>query len=328
MIVKRAGNAVHANNAVTIWTPAKLNLLLEVLQRRDDGFHEIETLMSPITWRDTLRLIPNSTGQVTLDCTWTRGIEARRNCRQLPSDCQAYANLPAAKDNLVTKAVKLLQAHGGTEYGADIRLHKRIPSAAGLGGASSDAAAALLAANHAWKLQWSNDQLAELSATLGSDIPFFFVRQSAVCRGRGEQIEPFSPRGMQYFVIVKPAAGLSTAAVYGACRPTTKPHKADDLRSRLEHSAANPEDWFFNRLQEPALTLSPDLKSLARDLEQISKSRSFLSGSGTSHFVRCRNAKHARRLAALARGRGLGAVCCSVSATRGTSRRVSGTYST
>jgi len=322
MIVKRAGNTIH------VWTPAKLNLFLEILGRRDDGYHEIETLMSAIDWYDTLSFVPTSSEAIALDCAWADGIEARRNARHLPADCQAFAELPPADDNLVMRAVRLLKQEAAVQQGGEIRLRKRIPAAAGLGGASSDAAAALLAANMAWNLAWPIGRLSEIAARLGSDIPFFFGKQSAVCRGRGELIEPFRVRGVQSYVVVKPAAGLSTAEVYRQCRPAEVARRVEPTKAALESSDPRPETWFFNRLESAALAVSPQLARLQREMENISKSRSFMSGSGTSHFVRCRNARHARRVSALARGRGLGAVCCSVTADRGTGREAGDQYST
>ena len=100
-----------------------------------------------------------------------------------------------------------------------MRLVKRIPSAAGLGGGSSDAAAALTLANDAWGLGWSPAQLSRLGSELGSDVPSFFAGGPAVCRGRGEQVEPVAGLGMLHFVVVRPPAGLATADGYRACRP-------------------------------------------------------------------------------------------------------------
>lgn len=307
MIVKRAGLLT------VVWTPAKLNLFLEVLHRRGDGYHEIETLMSPIAWRDTLYFVPDQSGRVTLDCQWTLGIEARRNCRRASASGKPYAHLPPADDNLVMRAVKLLQAEAGVASGARIQLRKRIPAAAGLGGASSDAAAALVAANLGWKLEWPLERLCKLAARLGSDIPFFLLSKPAICRGRGERIESIDCRGVQHNVIVKPATGLSTAAVYRQCRVPAEPKQIEPLQAALTQGAGRASRYFFNRLAEPAAMLSPELANLKGELERIGQCSVFMSGSGTSHFVPCRNARHARRVAARARGRGLGAVCCSAS---------------
>ena len=162
MFVCRSGDTLRVD------APAKLNLFLEVLERRPDGFHEIETLMVPISLFDTLWLRPTPHPGIHLQCVWAPGLAL--------TDAVSYAatTLPAVEENLVYKSLTRLAKAADVPYGADVFLVKRIPAAAGLGGASSDAAAALLAANAAWNLQWSRTQLQELAATLGSDIPFFF----------------------------------------------------------------------------------------------------------------------------------------------------------
>ena len=133
MNIKRAGEAV------LVHTPAKLNLFLHVLGRREDGFHEIETLMRTIPWRDTLSFEPTDSRELTLDCGWAGGIEARRRSAG-GGFREVYNELPPPEENLVWRAAELIREVSGTQQGANIWLRKRIPSAAGLGGASSDAA--------------------------------------------------------------------------------------------------------------------------------------------------------------------------------------------
>ena len=134
-----------------------------------------------------------------------------------------FEDVPRDGKNLVLRAVELVRRRTGTKQGARLRLIKRIPTAAGLGGGSSDAAAALVAANLGWKLGLSLPELAALAAELGSDVPFFLNRGPAVCRGRGERIEPADGLGLMNFVVVRPPEGLATAAVYGVCRPAASP---------------------------------------------------------------------------------------------------------
>ncbi len=113
----------------------------------------------------------------------------------------------------------LLRDRAGIRAGARLRLLKRIPATAGLGGGSSDAAAALLAGNVGWNLNWSRERLMELAAELGSDVPFFLAGGAAICRGRGEVVAPVGRLGTLFGVVVRPPVGLSTARVYGHCRP-------------------------------------------------------------------------------------------------------------
>src|SRR5690606_4305446 len=135
-------------------------------------------------------------------CQWAAAAEAQAG---------RLGDLPTDRSNLAVRAVELLQARAGIEAGATMRLVKRIPSAAGLGGGSSDAAAALMAANQAWGLNWSVSKLETLAGELGSDVPFFLTPGAAICRGRGERVEPL-PRTMPlHVVVVRPPVGLSTA---------------------------------------------------------------------------------------------------------------------
>ena len=142
---------------------------------------------------------------------------------------------------------------------------KRIPAAAGLGGGSSDAAAALVAANEGWRLGRSREELAAWAAELGSDVPFFLAGSSAVCRGRGERVEPVVEFGAMSFVVVYPPEGLSTAAVYGACRPAEEARSSRPLLEALKRG-----DWrqagrrLWNRLQPAAEALSPWVGRLQR----------------------------------------------------------------
>src|SRR5262249_54226146 len=128
----------------------------------------------------------------------------------------SFQNVPTGPDNLVVKALRLLQERSGCHLGARVELLKQIPMAAGMGGGSSDAAAALRLANHAWRLSWNDTPLTELAAELGSDIPFFMSQGAAICRGRGEQVERVRQLPALHFVIVKPADALGAGEVYAA----------------------------------------------------------------------------------------------------------------
>ncbi|MGA2258695.1 MAG: hypothetical protein ABSG53_28850, partial [Thermoguttaceae bacterium] len=155
---------IHRNSVeIVIQTPAKLNLFFEVLGKRSDGYHEIETLMCPIGWYDTLCFRGASSEELDLECQWG----------SVASGGSGFEEVPRDGKNLVLRAVDLVRRRTGTKQGARLRLTKRIPTAAGLGGGSSDAAAALVAANLGWRLGLSLPELASLAAELGSDVPFF-----------------------------------------------------------------------------------------------------------------------------------------------------------
>jgi len=145
---------------VIVHAPAKLNLFFEVLGRRDDGYHEVETLVSPIALYDTLFFEGDGSGDLRLTCEAVSGLWG--------SDATWLGDFPQGEENLVVRAVELLRRRAGARRGATLRLVKRIPTAAGLGGGSSDAAAALAAANAGWGLNWPWQRLAQLGAELVS----------------------------------------------------------------------------------------------------------------------------------------------------------------
>jgi 4-diphosphocytidyl-2-C-methyl-D-erythritol kinase len=291
---------------VIVRAPAKLNLFFEVLARRNDGFHEIETLMVPIGLYDTLTARDDPAGHLHLDCAWDIPATQASSGASLEETLGA---LPAPEDNLAHRAVRLLRERANVDRGISLSLVKRIPSAAGLGGGSSDAAAALLAANEIWQLGWSRAQLAEFAAELGSDVPFFVVGGAAICRGRGERIEPLSGIFPLHFVVVRPPVGLATAAVYKHCQVAERPRRLAPLVEALRGGdARNLNQLIHNRLQDAAETLCPWIVTLQREMGSQDLLADQMSGSGTSYFGICRHAGHARRVARRLQSRGLGRV--------------------
>lgn len=303
---------IHRDSVdIVIQTPAKLNLFFEVLGKRADGFHEIETLMVPIGLYDSIFFKEDSNGQIQFDCQRVEGSSTREPSS---SDAQvstagAAESIPDGSANLVYRAVELLRRRANVRSGARLRLVKRIPIAAGLGGGSSDAAAALLAANKGWKLNWSTAELADLAAELGSDVPFFLDDGPAVCRGRGERIEPIGGLGALCFVVVRPPAGLSTADVYRACKPAKTPRRLSPILDALgggDLSAAG--RLLFNRLQPTAAKLSPWIHKLESEFQGQDCLGHIMSGSGTCYFGLCHNMRHARRVAGRLHASGIGVV--------------------
>ena len=306
--------------------PAKINLFLEILGKRSDGYHEIETLMSPIGLYDSLTVEATESPEIRLDCRWAAGMNGQQGGREsLASGAQPhgesgtpktpdpveFGDLPSEKENLVYKAASLLQQRSGCGRGAEIRLLKRIPSAAGLGGASSDAAAVLVAANLGWQLSWSGERLAELAAELGSDIPFFLGSGSAICRGRGERIEATRPIHL-HVVVVRPPVGLSTPQVYKGCRPASAPASVSKLQSGLRRGNWNEvKSALVNRLEEPAAQLTPWIGRLRKEFETAGCVAWQMSGSGSSYFGICENARHARRVAGRLRSKRVGMVAAT-----------------
>ena len=315
-------------NGVVVATPAKLNLFFEVLARRPDGYHEIETLMAPLALFDTLvfrDLGPNGPGNeaaVALDIEWASGLRKRRSATGFESrragdetfgaaacggETGDLEELPTGNDNIAVRAIELLRRRAGVERRCAVRLTKRIPSAAGLGGGSSDAAAALAAANVAWNLGWTRDRLLPLAAELGSDVPFFLYRGPAICRGRGEQVTQVARFGVLFVVVVRPPQGLRTAAVYQASQPSTSVRSAAAVLEGLCE-----RDWrrleIYNALTPAARRLSPWIARLEQEFAGTGCLAVGMSGSGTSYFGICRSARHARCVSGRLRSRQLGRV--------------------
>lgn len=290
-----------------VHAPAKLNLLLEVLDYRDDGYHELATLMTPVRLFDSIAFEPTPAAaapQGTIEFT-IRGADVA-------------ADIPAGASNLVVRALELLRRRSGCELGAKVELIKRIPSAAGLGGGSSDAAAALRLGNRAWQIDWTREQLLPLAAELGSDVPFFLEPGAAICRGRGERVERLAGIRPLDVVIVKPPTSLATADVYQALDrlPAQARRGAQDAERRLallvgavRRGAINQlSSWMGNRLQDAAVGLSTWIERIRAAFAGLDFVGHQLTGSGSAYFGICRHAQHARRLASVLKTQQLGLV--------------------
>ena len=278
----------HDGRSIRISTPAKLNLHFELLKKRGDGFHEIETVMSTVSLFDELQFSVRNDGLLQLNI--------------VQEGCTASESIPDDERNLILQAMSRLKArHGTADLGCDVFLRKRIPSAAGLGGASGNAAGALLAANWIWKLGLEPSQLDSVAAEIGSDIPFFFRGGTCRCTGRGEKIEQIDvPAGMA-IVIAKPKEGLSTAAVYGQCSVPPQPNSADRILQHLQTGSWNEVgDQLFNRLEEFAMSMTPAIGKLRNLFDRLECVGHQMSGSGSSYFGIFRNAADAQRAAKIA----------------------------
>ncbi|MDR0611263.1 MAG: 4-(cytidine 5'-diphospho)-2-C-methyl-D-erythritol kinase [Planctomycetaceae bacterium] len=265
----------------TFWTayaPAKLNLFFEVYGKRNDGFHEITSIAVPIRLYDTLIFEPTEKEGIDFTCP------------------NASSDIPDNENNLVVRAIRLLQKRTGIVYGAKIRLFKRIPSQAGLGGGSSDAAAALQTARHVWNLDISDKELLNIAAEIGSDCPIFFHRNAGISYGRGEIIRSIVSIPKLHFVILKPSEGLSTATVYNQCMPChdLQFQYPEKLITELKRGdLARMGRYFFNRLEIPAQVVWQPFRQFKQKLEKFDCLTVCMSGSGTAFYGLCRNARHA-----------------------------------
>ena len=204
------------SDEITLCPPAKLNLFLRVLQRRPDGYHRLQTVYQFLDFSDRLHLRGRTDGHIRLEV--------------LPED-------PAPGRNLVLRAARLLRAHTGCRAGAQLRLDKKIPAGGGLGGGSSDAAAALLGLNALWGTGLCRRELATLGRYLGADVPVFIYGRSAWAEGAGDVLQPLHLPQREYLLIV-PSCRISTAAVFAHPALT---HSASPITiSRLcEYSGRN-----------------------------------------------------------------------------------------
>jgi 4-diphosphocytidyl-2-C-methyl-D-erythritol kinase len=264
---------------VVVWAPAKINLFLEVLGKRADGYHEIATLMVAIRLYDTLvfREVPSS--DLTLSCY--------------------HPQLTAGPENLVLRAAKLLQERTSCQRGAKIRLVKRIPMAAGLAGGSTDAAATLLGLNRLWQLGLSNAELAKLGGELGSDIPFFFHLPAAGCTGRGEIVTPVELPTPLDVILLCPSFGMPTAAVYRNVAVPPCPVSGEAVRQALAQGDVDSVGKLMhNRLQTAAESLDPRIAEFDQMLADATPAGHLMSGSGSTLFALCRSPEDAQRVAA------------------------------
>ncbi|HWP18141.1 MAG TPA: 4-(cytidine 5'-diphospho)-2-C-methyl-D-erythritol kinase [Burkholderiaceae bacterium] len=240
--------------------PAKLNLFLHVLGRREDGYHLLQSVFVPIDWADTLHFERRDDGLLR-----------RHDLTEALPD-----------DDLCLRAARALQQASGTRWGADIAISKRVPSGAGMGGGSSDAATVLLALNRLWGLRWPRARLMEIGAGLGADVPFFLGLGPAWVEGIGERLTPIALPGQEYCV-VKPPASLPTRDIFASplLARHTKPAIVEDF---LADPAKFLTEQGKNDLQAAAQSLCAEVGQAARWLEErFGNSR--MTGSGSAVFA-------------------------------------------
>lgn len=266
-------------------SPCKVNLLLNILKRRADGFHELETVMQPLPVFDTLSFERGGSG-------------IRLTCNE--------PGLPVDSRNLVFRAAELFLRAAEIKEGVSLQLEKRIPLAAGLGGGSGNAAAALLGLNELFGGPLRPEQLQSIAAMLGSDVPFFLQNQPALATGRGEKIQPLEAfpalRGAA-FLLVHPGFGIPTVWAYEhvARFPAAlngQPGRAQKLVGLLQSAdlkAAAKE--FYNSLEAPALAKYPLLALVQEFFRANGAAGTLMSGSGSTTFAVLPDMANARGLA-------------------------------
>jgi len=259
---------------------AKVNLTLRITGRRPDGYHSLESVMQTVELADELELV--RAPEISLECD--------------------HPAVPLGADNLVVRAAWVLREHWGCRQGAHIRLRKRIPLQAGLGGGSADAAAALLALSELWELGAGPADLLPLAAELGSDVGFFLFGGTAVVAGAGEQVGPATGSPMPlHLVLAQPEGGLSTAAVYRRYDELAVPVSRDDsaaaMLAALERGdLAGIAAALANDLERAVLPDHPPVAALKRALREAGCPGALLCGSGSAVFGLCRGPEQAREV--------------------------------
>ena len=256
-----------ALSSFTLPSFAKINLQLRVIGKREDGFHELFTVFQTVSLSDSISFAEAGGVDVTCDD------------RLMPVD----------ETNLIVKAAKALQLRFRIEQGSAIHLEKRIPSPGGLGGGSSNAAVALIGLRRLWDIEMADDELGQIAAELGSDVPFFLHGGTAIGRGRGEMIEPISDLGEQFILIVTPNVSVSTKRAFEGMNASTLTNEDSnrilrDCRKEVDsldlgHSA------LINDFEESVFDAFPEIQRVKETLLELGAVNAAMSGSGASVFA-------------------------------------------
>lgn len=273
VLSKRSGRG----RPIVLYAGAKVNLVLEILGKREDGYHELATVMQAVDLSD--RLVLEESDSLELRTT---------------------DSIPTDRSNLAVRAAVALGRAAGVERGARITLDKRIPVAAGLGGGSTDAAAVLVGLNRLWKLGWPVAKLAAVAVELGMDVPFFLGGGAALGTGRGEWLEPIEGMSLA-LVLVNPGFPVNTAEAYRAVTPAlhtdgsrARAVAADLARGRRAGVAGR----LYNALEMAVTPAHPEIARIKAALVAAGALGAAMSGSGATVFGVARSMDHARQIQA------------------------------
>ncbi len=271
--------------SIRVFAPAKINLVLRILDRRTDGYHNLWSLMQTVQVQDEITLaLTGAHSGVTLRCD--------------------EPSLKTDDSNLVTRAAVVVMEQSGRTGGLDITLAKRIPMGAGLGGGSSDAAATIIGLNQLFNLGWSAEKMAQIGQTLGSDVSFFFFAPSATVAGRGEQVVPIRIKGTRWVVLVNPGFPVETKWAYqqlasnrAGVVPLSQSHAMLEQASELGWEQVL--EAAENDFEGPVFKAYPMLDEIKHRLLAHGADAALLSGSGATVFGVFRDEAKARQAQAL-----------------------------
>jgi 4-diphosphocytidyl-2-C-methyl-D-erythritol kinase len=264
---------------------AKINLTLDVLGRRPDGYHEVDMVLQSVDLSDL----------VWLDRRLDADVVMESNAAHIPTDDR----------NLAVQAAKLFLKHTGISSGVSIHLEKNIPVAAGLAGGSSDAAAVLRGLNRLFEVGLSSDELASMAAEIGSDVPFCVYGGTAIARGRGELLTRFLHQCQSYVLMIHPKMFVSTGDIYQALKPSDYDQQACSpqmVEALLAQDVDRISELVWNRLEQVTFHLYPELVALATKVESVTRAKVHMSGSGPTLFCLAPTLKHANRMNNALRG--------------------------
>ncbi|RSL30032.1 4-(cytidine 5'-diphospho)-2-C-methyl-D-erythritol kinase [Salibacterium salarium] len=246
--------------------PAKINLSLDVLGKRDDGYHEVKMVMTQVDLSDRLDLQRRGDGLIKVE--------------------MSEGFLPADQRNLAYQAAALLKQRFSVTWGVSIYIYKNIPVAAGLAGGSSDAAAALKGLNDLWELGLSMDELAVLGAELGSDVPFCVYGGTALATGRGELIEQIPSPPPCWVILAKPPVGVSTGDVYKQLKIDENQASHSDLmvEAIYHNDYAHICHSLYNALEQVTLSIHPEISRIKERMRGSGADAAMMSGSGPTVF--------------------------------------------
>jgi 4-diphosphocytidyl-2C-methyl-D-erythritol kinase len=258
---------------ITLKAPAKINLFLEIVGKRPDGYHLLETVMQTVSLYDEL----------TFEAAEPQNISLQSE--------EAFDSLPLDDSNIIIRAAKILKEKYGVNQGAKITLKKNIPLGAGLGGGSSDAAAALLALVKLWNIKTSKSELEKIASGLGADVAFFLTGGAALCKGIGDIVEPLARKALNgriSIVLVNPGFGVPTPSVYKKVKfPFTNPRKIDKIKNQIATGSfdlLSAKETMFNRLEDFVLSDYPETAKIKEALLSAGCAP-LMSGSGATVFA-------------------------------------------
>lgn len=270
---------------ISVKAPAKINLSLDVIRRRDDGYHDLEMVMTMIDLADRVDLWDEEQPLIRI----------KSSSSFIPTDSR----------NIVYQAASLLREQVGISRGVTIHIQKNIPISAGLGGGSSDAAATLRGLNHLWNLGLTLDELAAIGAEIGSDVPFCVHGGTAFATGRGEILKPLPSPPPCWVVLAKPAVSVSTKDVYEALDVASihfRPDTEGMIRAIEEQHYDDMCRLTCNVLEEVTMVLHPEVKWYKRLISNFGADAVLMSGSGPTVFALLRRESQVKSLVNAMRG--------------------------